>query len=85
MTTKKTIAAAAEASAEAVTLASTAEAKTEQATIVGPALSADSEPKIVVLSHHLCIDGTDYSPGAELLVSSDYADRLRAQGYVSRT
>ncbi|MFN1193377.1 hypothetical protein ACK03K_34500 [[Kitasatospora] papulosa] len=55
------------------------------AAIVGPAPAAGGTPVPVTLSHHLNIDGTDYRPGAEILVSPDYARRLRSQGYLSRT
>ncbi|WP_146046163.1 DUF7210 family protein [Streptomyces cahuitamycinicus] len=84
-TTKKTTAVTAEASAEAVTTTVTAEAKPEQAAIVGPALATGAQPETVVLSHHLCIDGVDYTPGESIRVSPDYARRLRAQGYVARS
>lgn len=53
--------------------------------VVGPAPLAGVEPVKVRLSHHLGIGGNDYPPGAEILVSPDYARRLRTQGYVSRT
>ncbi|GHF33673.1 hypothetical protein GCM10010218_13460 [Streptomyces mashuensis] len=39
----------------------------------------------ITLSHHLNIEGTSYLPGAKIRVPSDYARRLRRQGYVSRT
>lgn len=87
-TTKKPAAAAAEESAAAVT--ETAEARPTRKPVpapevVGPALAVGVDPVTVRLSHHHTIDGTDYPPGTELLVSPDYAQRLRAQGYVSRT
>ncbi|MFK0279549.1 hypothetical protein ACIQVL_03610 [Streptomyces sp. NPDC090499] len=88
-TTTKKPAAAAEESAETVT--ETAAAPPAPKTpapapeVVGPALRPGVEPVSVTLSHHHTIDGTDYPPGAELLVAPDYANHLRAQGYVSRT
>ncbi|WP_406730748.1 hypothetical protein [Streptomyces sp. NBC_01794] len=85
-TPKKTTAATAEESAAAVT--ETAEARPARkpvCTLVGPAPLAGVDPVTVTLSHHLNIGGTDYQPGAEILVSPDYARRLRTQGYVSRT
>ncbi|MET8717338.1 hypothetical protein ABZV52_29680 [Streptomyces sp. NPDC004735] len=87
-TTVKKSTATAQESAEAVT--ATAETQPEPAsaraaTIVGPAPTAGGAPVTVTLSHHLNIDGTDYRPGAEILVSPDYARRLRSQGYLSRT
>ncbi|WP_141753960.1 hypothetical protein [Streptomyces subrutilus] len=54
-------------------------------TIVGPAPAGDAEPQTVVLSHYLRIGGTDYAPGDKILVSPDYARRLRVQGYTART
>ncbi|MFE4575730.1 DUF7210 family protein [Streptomyces chartreusis] len=51
--------------------------------VVGPALPAGAEPISVTLAHHHTIDGTDYPPSAKLLVSPDYAQRLRAQGYAT--
>ncbi|MFJ4084874.1 hypothetical protein ACIP2Z_38775 [Streptomyces iakyrus] len=51
--------------------------------VVGPALPAGAEPVAVTLAHHHTIDGTDYPPGAKLLVSPDYAQRLRGQGYAT--
>ncbi|MFF8789228.1 hypothetical protein [Streptomyces sp. NPDC015125] len=53
--------------------------------VVGPPLGADQKPVTVTLSHHLRINGTDYTPGAEIPVSPDYARRLRGQGFVART
>ncbi|MFE9993533.1 DUF7210 family protein [Streptomyces avermitilis] len=87
-TPKKTTAATAEESAAAV--AETAEARPARKPartpeVVGPAPLAGVDPVTVTLSHHLNIGGTDYQPGAEILVSPDYARRLRTQGYVSRT
>ncbi|MER5222846.1 DUF7210 family protein [Streptomyces flaveus] len=80
-TTKKPAAAA---------LAETAEARPERATrrapaVVGPPLGEGQEPVTVTLSHHHRIDGTDYTPGAEITVSPDYARGLRGQGFVART
>ncbi|MBZ6476663.1 hypothetical protein [Streptomyces griseocarneus] len=48
-----------------------------------PALGAGMET--ITLSHHLNIEGTSYLPGAKIRVPSDYARRLRRQGYVART
>ncbi|MFE2533755.1 hypothetical protein [Streptomyces sp. NPDC059371] len=58
---------------EAVT--ETAEARPETAprtapTVVGPPLGMDEKPVTVTLSHHLRIDGTDYTPGAKVTVST---------------
>ncbi|MFJ4880066.1 hypothetical protein ACIP93_33330 [Streptomyces sp. NPDC088745] len=84
-TTKKPAAAAAEESAAAVTEPPRPARRPAPAPdVVGPALGAGVEPVTVTLSHHHTIDGTDYPPGAELLVSPDYAYRLRLQGYVTR-
>lgn len=52
--------------------------------VVGPALRPGVDPITVTLAHHHTIDGTDYPPGAEILVSPDYARSLRIQGYISR-
>jgi hypothetical protein len=52
--------------------------------VVGPALSAGVEPVSVTLAHHHTVDGTDYPPGAKLLVSPEYAQRLRGQGYAAQ-
>ncbi|MFC8066092.1 hypothetical protein [Streptomyces sp. NPDC057293] len=52
--------------------------------VVGPALSAGAEPVAVTLAHHHTIDGTDYPPGARLLISPDYAHRLCGQGYATQ-
>ncbi|WP_435059864.1 hypothetical protein [Streptomyces sp. bgisy060] len=38
----------------------------------------------ITLSHHLNIAGTEYPPGSRIRVSTDYARRLRRQGYVAR-
>ncbi|MEU3200903.1 hypothetical protein [Streptomyces sp. NPDC006996] len=54
-------------------------------TLVGPPLGEGQEPVTVTLSHHLRIDGTDFTPGAEITVSPDYARRLRGQGFTART
>ncbi|MET7573412.1 hypothetical protein ABZT04_33680 [Streptomyces sp. NPDC005492] len=86
-TTTKKPATAAEENTEAVT--ETAEARPERArrapTVVGPPLGEDQEPVTVTLSHHLRIDGADYTPGAEINVSPDYARRLRVQGFTARS
>ncbi|GAA2842885.1 hypothetical protein ACFQ0M_48050 [Kitasatospora aburaviensis] len=52
--------------------------------VVGPPLATDQEPEKVRLAHHLVIAGRDYLPGAEVLVSPDYARQLRVNGYVAR-
>ncbi|MFD3514911.1 hypothetical protein [Streptomyces sp. NPDC058657] len=39
----------------------------------------------ITLSHHLAIGGTDYPPGSKVRVPTDYARRLRRQGYVARS
>ncbi|MFE2157121.1 hypothetical protein ACFW9M_04820 [Streptomyces lydicus] len=51
------------------------------------ASSANVRPPMetIMLSHHLNIEGTDYLPGSKVRVPSDYARRLRRQGYVART
>ncbi|MFK0159122.1 hypothetical protein ACIQVK_44515 [Streptomyces sp. NPDC090493] len=86
-TTKKPAAdAAAEETAEAVTETIPARPGRKTAPdpdVVGPALPAGTDPVAVTLAHHHTIDGTDYPPGAKLLVSPDYAHRLRGQGYVT--
>ncbi|MFM9697898.1 hypothetical protein [Streptomyces europaeiscabiei] len=53
-------------------------------TLVGSPLGEGQEPVTVTLSHHLRIDGTDFTPGAEITVSPDYARRLRGQGFTAR-
>ncbi|SEE84207.1 hypothetical protein SAMN05216483_6745 [Streptomyces sp. 2131.1] len=86
-TTKKPAAdTAAEETAEAVT--ETAPARPARKTapapdVVGPALPVGVDPVAVILAHHHTIDGTNYPPGAKLLVSPDYARRLRGQGYAT--
>jgi len=50
----------------------------------GPPLTHGQTAQQVTLSHHLAIDGTDYLPGSRLLVSPDYAQRLRSNGYAAR-
>ncbi|MFI7415375.1 hypothetical protein ACIBU0_42745 [Streptomyces sp. NPDC049627] len=82
-TTKKPAAdAAAEETTEAAP-ARTARKAAPDPDVVGPALPAGAEPVAVTLAHHHTIDGTDYPPGAKLLVSPDYAQRLRGQGYAT--
>lgn len=81
-TLKKTTAEATESAPETVT---TDLAPYRAATVVGPQLGRGQEPETVTLSHHLRIGGTDYTPGARILVSPDYARRLRGQGYAART
>ncbi|MGP4046814.1 DUF7210 family protein [Streptomyces sp. 2A115] len=79
--------AAAEESVEAVTeTAPPRPARTAAADpdVVGPALPAGVDPVTVTLAHHHTIDGTDYPPGAKLLVSPDYAQRLHGQGYATQ-
>lgn len=51
--------------------------------VIGPALPIGAEAVPVILAHHHTIDGIDYPPGAKLLVSPDYAHRLRGQGYAT--
>lgn len=84
-TTKKTAVPEAEESTEAVTVEARPERPRRAPAIVGPPLGEGQEPVTVTLSHHLRIDGTDYSPGAEITVSPDYARRLRGQGFTART
>ncbi|WP_328736535.1 hypothetical protein [Streptomyces bobili] len=88
MATNTTPRKSAEESAETVT--DTAAARPERTTrrapaLVGPPLGEGQEPVTVTLSHHLRIDGTDFTPGAEITVSPDYARRLRGQGFTART
>ncbi|MFE1206328.1 hypothetical protein ACFW5V_32095 [Streptomyces sp. NPDC058762] len=87
-TTKKPAAAAAEESTAPAPETAPARPARKQApapeAIVGPALPAGVEPVRVTLAHHHTIDGTDYPPGAQILVSPDYAHRLRGQGYAAR-
>ncbi|QOV40154.1 hypothetical protein IM697_18170 [Streptomyces ferrugineus] len=87
-TTKKPAAdAAAEESAADVSGAAPARPSRRPAPdpdVVGPALPTGVEPVTVTLAHHHAIDGTDYPPGAELLVSPDYAHRLHGQGYATQ-
>ncbi|MFC9280961.1 hypothetical protein [Streptomyces collinus] len=87
-TTTKKPSAAAEESTESVT--DTTEARPERTArrapvVVGPPLNEGQEPVTVTLSHHLRIDGADYTPGARIPVSPDYARRLRGQGFTART
>ncbi|MEU5748239.1 hypothetical protein ABZ804_22205 [Streptomyces sp. NPDC047726] len=86
-TAKKSTAPAPESDQGAAETAELQQAPTpaRAAAIVGPAAAAGGSAVTVTLSHHLNIDGTDYRPGAEIRVSSDYARRLRSQGYLSRT
>ncbi|MCG8971744.1 hypothetical protein [Streptomyces sp. CL12-4] len=88
-TTKKpAAAAAAEESTEPVTEPTPARSARTPApaseAVVGPALPVGVAPVKVRLSHHLGIGGADYPPGAEILVSPDYARRLRGQGYATQ-
>jgi hypothetical protein len=84
-TTAKKTAAAAEESPETVTAGARLERTRRAPDVVGPPLGEGQEPVTVALSHHLRIDGTDYTPGAEITVSPDYARRLRGQGFTART
>ncbi|MEU9781509.1 hypothetical protein AB0H92_11130 [Streptomyces phaeochromogenes] len=52
--------------------------------VVGSPLPLNVEPVTVTLVHHHTVDGTDYPPGAKLLVSPEYAQRLRSQGYATQ-
>ncbi|MET9776141.1 hypothetical protein ABZ023_18105 [Streptomyces sp. NPDC006367] len=52
-----------------------------QEAVTGPALRAGVDPVRIQLTHHHTIDGTAYPPGAQVLVSPDYAKQLRGQGY----
>ncbi|MFE6639473.1 hypothetical protein ACFVFT_38080 [Streptomyces tendae] len=87
-TTKKPAAAAAEKSTAPTTETAPARSPRKPAAapeaVVGPAVRAGVDPVRVTLVHHHTIDGTDYPPGAQLLVSPDYAHRLRGQGYATR-
>ncbi|MER6109382.1 hypothetical protein [Streptomyces hirsutus] len=87
-TTKKTTGPAAEESTEAPT--DTTGPRPERTAsrapaVVGPPLGHGETPQTVTLSHHLSLDGTDYTPGTTITVSPDYARRLRAQGFTART
>lgn len=84
---KPAVDAAAEESVEAVTnTAPTRPARTPspEPDVVGPVLLSGVKPVAVTLAHHHTVDGTDYPPGAELLVSPEYAQRLRGQGYATQ-
>ncbi|MGY4934911.1 hypothetical protein ACWD7T_28130 [Streptomyces sp. 900116325] len=83
---KPATAAAVESASEAVTDTDTAEPTPRRApAVVGPPLGHGQTPETVALSHHLRIGGTEYVPGAQILVSPDYARRLRGQGFIART
>ncbi|WP_411147372.1 hypothetical protein [Streptomyces sp. A30] len=86
-TTKKTTAEADESAAAATDITEARPQRSARRTsdVVGPALGDGQQPETVTLSHHLRIDGTDYTPGAEITVSPDYARRLRGQGFTART
>ncbi|MGW2496266.1 hypothetical protein ACWCV2_17410 [Streptomyces pseudogriseolus] len=84
-TTKKTAAPEAEESTEAVTTEARSERTGRAPALVGPPLGEGQEPVTVTLSHHLRIDGVDFTPGAQINVSPDYARRLRGQGFTART
>ncbi|MFD9190417.1 hypothetical protein ACFWCA_19565 [Streptomyces phaeochromogenes] len=86
-TTKKPAADTAKESVEAVTEtdpALPARTAAPDPDVVGPPLPLNVEPVTVTLVHHHTIDGSDYPPGAKLLVSPDYARRLRGQGYATQ-
>ncbi|AKN68765.1 hypothetical protein QR97_02160 [Streptomyces sp. PBH53] len=57
---------------------------TEIKTVLGTA-GPRAQLETITLSHHLNIEGTDYLPGSKIRVPSDYARRLRRQGYVARS
>ncbi|WP_147987774.1 hypothetical protein [Streptomyces sp. t39] len=76
-TTKKP-AAAADESTETITAPAAPALPVPVPAVVGPAPRPGVVPVRVRLSHHLGIDGTDYKPGAEILVSPDYARRWHA-------
>ncbi|MFG2408748.1 hypothetical protein ACGFR8_31280 [Streptomyces brevispora] len=82
-TIKKNTATAAEPVPD--TVIDTTEPTRRAPAVVGPPLGLGQEPETVTLSHHLRISGTDYTPGAKILVSPDYARRLRGQGFTART
>ncbi|MEU5978434.1 hypothetical protein [Streptomyces sp. NPDC047315] len=82
-TTKKTSTPAAEEPTDSGPVTFPAPAERSAAQPVGPALRPHIAPVTVRLAHHLTIDGTNYAPGTELLVSQDYADSLRIQGYTT--
>lgn len=88
-TTKKPTSVAATAAAEAAPAETQPEsartASSAAPAVVGPVPAAGVEPVTVTLSHHLAINGKDYTPGTQIRVSPDYARRLRTQGYVART
>lgn len=87
-TTKKpAVDAAAEESVEAVTETAPvhlARKPVPAPDVVGPVPPLGVEPVTVTLAHHHTVDGTDYPPGATLLVSPEYAQRLRGQGYATQ-
>ncbi len=85
ITTKKTTGPEAEESTKAVTAEDRPEHTRRAPAVVGPPLGEGQEPVTATLSHHLRIDGTDYTPGAKITVSPDYARRLRDQGFTART
>ncbi|MCX4976439.1 hypothetical protein [Streptomyces sp. NBC_00620] len=84
-TTRRTADAPDEAAVDTAETRSERNAPSRAVPVVGPPLREGEEPSTVTLSHHLGIDGTDYAPGTEISVSSDYARRLRGQGFVART
>lgn len=84
-TAKKTLPAPSNATDGAPTSVQPEPQEAAPPTVVGPALVGGAEPQTVVLSAHLHIGGSDYGPGDKILVSPDYARRLRGQGYTART
>ncbi|MFG2865455.1 hypothetical protein [Streptomyces sioyaensis] len=56
-----------------------------EATATEAAHAVRTPMETITLSNHLRIEGTDYLPGAKVRVTTDYARRLRRQGYVART
>lgn len=82
---KKTAAPEAEESTQAVTTEARPENTRRAPALVGPPLGEGQQSVTVILSHHLRIDGVDFTPGAQINVSPDYARRLRGQGFTART
>ncbi|MEU8540908.1 hypothetical protein AB0C52_13125 [Streptomyces sp. NPDC048717] len=68
---------------KSTTKATTATTPTEDAGI-STAATQGKPLETITLSHHLNIGGTEYPPGSRIRVDSDYARRLRRQGYVAR-
>jgi hypothetical protein len=82
---KKTSAGTDESAAAATDTTEDRPAARRAPAVVGPAPGEGEETVTVTLSHHLRINGADYTPGDKILVSADYARRLRAQGFTART